>query len=65
MTDGQKAAIDSMSYYSLLQKWRFAATGDPLLQGDVGDYFSKVMRKRESELAPGEKVAISKELGWG
>ena len=59
MTPEQKAIIDSMSQRALCAKWRFAKVGDPLLQGDVGDYFSKVLKEKG-----GFTPEISKELGW-
>jgi len=59
MTDEHKETIDSMSQYQLCSKWRFAKTGDPLLQGETGDYFSKVMKEKG-----GMTPEISKSLGW-
>ncbi len=59
MTPEQKERIDKMSQRELCAKWRFAPVGDPLLQGDTGDYFSKVLKERG-----GFNPEISKELGW-
>jgi len=59
MTDEQKNQIDSMSQYQLCSKWRFSPSGDPLLQGDTGDYFSKTMKEKG-----GFTPEISKSLGW-
>ena len=59
MTPEQKKTIDEMSQYYMCSKWRFAKSGDPLLQGDTGDYFAKVM-KEKGGLTP----EISKDLGW-
>ena len=59
MTPEQKKTIDEMSQYSMCSKWRFAKSGDPLLQGDTGDYFSKVMKEKG-----GFTSEISKDLGW-
>ena len=59
MTDEQKKQIDSMSQYQLCSKWRFAPSGDPLLQGDTGNYFSKRMKD-----LGGMTPEISKSLGW-
>jgi hypothetical protein len=39
--------------------WRFAKSGHPLLQGDTGDYFAKVMKEKG-----GFTPEISKDLGW-
>ena len=43
----------------MCSKWRFAKSGDPLLQGDTGDYFAKVMKEKG-----GFTPEISKDLGW-
>lgn len=59
MTNEQKKKIDSMTQMELCSKWRFAKVGDPLLQGDTGDYFSKVMKEKG-----GFTSEISKALGW-
>jgi hypothetical protein len=58
MSPDQKAAIDSMDRFSLCQKWRFAPVGEPLLQGEAGDYFKDRMIK-----LGGFSPEISKELG--
>ena len=60
-----KRIIDNMTYYELLEKWRFAKAGDPLFQGEIGQYYSKVLSKKRDELDPGEAVQISKAIGWG
>ena len=59
MTPEQKAIIDSMCQEALCSKWRFARVGDPLLQGDTGEYFSKVLKEKG-----GFTPEISKKLGW-
>jgi hypothetical protein len=59
MTTEQKAAIDAMSRYELCRMWRFAKTGNPLLQSETGDYFAA----RLKELG-GFNAEISKSLGW-
>jgi hypothetical protein len=64
MTEQLKQIIDSMSYSQMLSKWRFAPAGDPMFQGEIGEYFSKAMGEKEKTLQPGEKVGISKKLGW-
>lgn len=56
--------IDRMDYIELLNLWRFADTGSPYFRGEVGNYFVKIMYKKRDELAPGEAVKISKEIGW-
>ena len=54
-----KKIIDRMSQYDLCRKWRFAAVGDPLLQGEVGDYFAAKLKEKG-----GFTPEISKSLGW-
>ena len=58
MTEEQKTRIDNMSQRELCRKWRFASVGDPLLQGDTGDYFAKRLKEMG-----GFTPEISKELG--
>lgn len=53
-----KAKIDALSQLELCRKWRFAV-GDPMLQGQAGEYF-----KQRLEEKGGFTPAISKELGW-
>ena len=61
MTPAQKKWIDEASYEQLLEKWRFAPAGDPMFQGDTGDYYSNVMKqKRETA----NHVQASKSIGW-
>ena len=63
MTKAQKDWIDNSSYEGLLERWRNASAGDPIFQGDAGQYYSKVMReKRDAD--PGEHVRASKSIGW-
>ena len=59
MTDTEKSIIDGMSQYGLCRMWRFAKFGEPLLQGDTGDYFAKRMKEKG-----GMTPTISKTLGW-
>lgn len=59
MTPEQKARIDSMSRIAMARMWRFAAVGEPLLQGEAGEYFGK----RFASLG-GFSPEISKEIGW-
>jgi hypothetical protein len=62
LTESLKKQIDEMDYQALLNKWRFASLGDPLFQGESGDYFAKVMRdKREAGI---DHVGASKAIGW-
>ena len=59
MTPEQKTKIDNMTQTQLCSVWRFAKVGDPLLQGDTGDYFAKVLKEKG-----GMTSEISKNLGW-
>ena len=59
-----KSWVDNADYEQLLRKWRFAPVGDPLLQGDMGDYFSKVMFAKRDEVGYAVHVATSKHIGW-
>ncbi len=58
MTPEQKQEIDSMTQEDLCRRWRFAPVGDPLFQGDTGDYFSKRLKEMG-----GFTPTISKNLG--
>ncbi len=61
MNEQTKQWIDSASYELLLRKWRFATIGDPMFQGETGEYYAKVMQeKRKSE----DHVQASKNIGW-
>ena len=65
MTDEMKARIDGMSYGELLRKWRFAPVGDPMFQGEAGDYFGERMKELRSRPGGDEKhVSASKSIGW-
>jgi hypothetical protein len=55
--------IDNASYAQLLNKWRFAPTGDPFFSGEIGDYYSKILAKKRDEHE--NPVAVSKMVGWG
>ena len=56
--------IDTASYEDLLRKNRFAPAGDPFFQGEVGDYFLKIMAAKRYEVGDGEHVRASKRIGW-
>lgn len=59
-----KAMVDGASYEELLRKNRFAPSGDPLFQGEMGEYTIASMNRKKAELSDGEVVAISKRVGW-
>ena len=63
MTPEQKKWIDGASYEDLLRRNRFAPVGDPIFQGECGDYFLKVMAERQAA-DPAGHVAASKQIGW-
>lgn len=62
LTKKLRAEIDGFSYEGLLRKWRMAPSGDPLLQGESGEYFSSRMSKLRDEGA--DHVGASKRIGW-
>lgn len=64
LTEDLKRRIDNMTYYELLEKWRYAKIGDLIFQGPSGEYFSKVMTRKKEE-DPAGAVADSKAIGWG
>jgi hypothetical protein len=55
--------INNATQYDLLKRWRFAPSGDPIFQGDVGDYFMRRQRELRSK-DPAGYTAASKRLGW-
>lgn len=59
MNKEQKQRIDNMTRSQLCYMWRFAPVGEPLLQGDTGDYFAKVLKDKG-----GFSPEISKDIGW-
>ncbi len=64
LTEENKKQIDSLSYESLLSRWRFAPSGDKWFQGETGDYWGKRMAElRDAD--PDAAVAASKNIGWG
>lgn len=56
--------IDNASYEQLFSKWRFEPIGSPYFQGATGDYYSKVMAQKRSEVGQEEYVRASKSIGW-
>ena len=63
LTDTVKTQIDGMSYEDLLRRWRYAAVGDPMFQGEVGKYYADRMQSLKDG-DPGAAVAASKRIGW-
>jgi len=64
MTPEHQRFIDNSDYERLLSKWRFAPTGDPLFQGDTGEYYAEVMARKRDEIGQAEAVLVSKRVGW-
>ena len=60
-----KKWIDSASYEDLLRKWRFDPAGSPWFQGEVGDYYERVMLQKRKEVGEAAHVKTSKAIGWG
>ena len=60
MTDEEKKQIDKMSQFEMCRLWRFAPAGEPLMQGNTGEYFKKVLFEEKGGFTP----EISKRLSW-
>lgn len=60
----RKKWIDNASYEELLRRWRFAPTGSPWFQGEIGRYYEQVMMKKKAEVGDEQHAAISKKIGW-
>ena len=59
------ARIDGMDYEALVRLRRFAPSGEPIFQaGAAYDHFVVRLHKLEKLLSDGERVAISKRVGW-
>ena len=63
LTEENKAYIDSLSYASLLARWRFSPAGDPWFQGETGDYWGDHMSALRSQNNE-RHVRASKDIGW-
>jgi hypothetical protein len=64
ISEQTKANIDSMSYEGLLSLWRNAPVGHPYFQGEVGDYYKKVMFEKRDQIGHDAAVQTSKKIGW-
>jgi hypothetical protein len=58
MQQEEKSQIDAMSQEEMARRWRFSKAGDPLFQGDTGEYFTKVFKEKG-----GFTPEISKRIG--
>ena len=61
MNERIKQWIDAATYQDLLRKWRFASVGDPMFQGEIGEYYSKVMAEKRKTA---NHIQASKNVGW-
>jgi hypothetical protein len=64
MTPEQKAEIDGMDYEGLLRRWRFSPAGDPMFQGDTGEYFLARMVAEKKRAGEAEAAETSRRIGW-
>ncbi len=62
--DEMKKWIDDATYEDLLRKWRTSPSGDAFFQGELGDYYTKVMIRKRSEVGHDAAVRASKNIGW-
>ena len=46
LTPANKSYIDSLPYFKLLERYRYAPAGDPMFQGETGDYWTKRMQEK-------------------
>lgn len=60
-----KEWIDDASYEELLRRWRFAPSGDPFFEGEMGEYYSRKIAERRKEVGEEEHTRVSKKIGWG
>ncbi len=59
-----KEWIDNATYEELLSRWRFASDGDLIFQGEAGEYYAEVMKKKGEEIGDDARVKASKSVGW-
>jgi len=64
MNEEMKKWIDEASYEELLSRWRFAQSGSPWFQGEIGEYYAKAMGLKRAEVGDDEAVRASKSVGW-
>lgn len=60
LTPECKEDIDAMTQYEMCSIWRFAKTGNPMITGEIGDYFSDRLFKHFGGFTP----EISKSLNF-
>lgn len=59
ISEEDKEKIDNMTQYQMGKELRFSPVGNPMMCGDLGEYF--MMRFKE---LGGMTTEISKSLGW-
>lgn len=59
-----KETIDNMPYIEMLRRVRYAPAGDPMFQGDTGNYFNQVFEAKRQALTVDQRVYASKQVGW-
>jgi hypothetical protein len=59
-----KKQIDDMSYKSMLELWRRSPLGHYMFQGEIGEYYSKVMNRKRNEVGAEAHTLASKEIGF-
>jgi len=65
LTHKNKKYIDSLSYYELLNLWRFAPSDNPWFGGETGIYWSNRMEELRNEPGGSElHTRVSKLIGW-
>lgn len=64
MADELREWIDKATYHQLLERWRCAPVGDPIFQGEIGEYYAEVMKTRRAQVGNAEHVRISKQIGF-
>lgn len=63
MTNEEKKDwIDRATYYELLEKWRYAPSGDEFFVGEIGKYYEEVMVRKKELLPIEDRIRISKEI---
>lgn len=64
MSEKDKSWIDQADYETLLRKWRFGKSPEPLFMWETGSYFVKTMYEKKIKLSFSEQVRINKSVGW-
>lgn len=59
-----KKWIDDATYEDLLRRWRTEKSGSLFFQGEIGDYYTKVMIRKRHEVGHDEAVRVSKAIGF-